>query len=134
MYQSSRLCPCMDRIKRFSMNIMSLLQPLVISASAIAFATSAHAIPPRPVDGKYSTYNSVESNLPIELVIKRGKVVYARWRPVAGCNLSDPQDSRSCIKIQSQLKALDKCTLIWSILWEENYYKRVTLRRDSCSS
>jgi len=124
----------MDRIKRFSMNIMSLLQPLVISASAIAFATSAHAIPPKPIDGKYSTYNSAESNLPIELVIKGGKVVYAKWRPVAGCNLSDPQDERSCSKIQSQLAIIDKCTLKWSILWEENYYKRVTIRRDSCSS
>jgi len=110
------------------------MNPLACSITAGIVLMTTPAVFGVPIisDGKYTTFNKNESNLPIVVVVRGGKVAYANWRPVMGCNAGDRSDSRSCDRVLKQLKQINKCSLRWSIHWEGDYHKQVLLRKEAC--
>jgi len=93
------------------------------------FFDAAFAQKIRLRDGQYhGTSNAGES---VYAIVRSGKVISARFnRAVSGCDNSVA--NWNCRRVNAQIRAVDSCTIIWTIPWEEDFSFRAKLTNSSC--
>lgn len=95
----------------------------ISSSSLLPFATAW--------SGKFVTHGVHGA---AEIVIKSGRIVYAKWDRVAGCNL-DPKRS-DCLHVEQSVRLLHPCVLLWKVPFEDNSIdasdSRIVLRHEFC--
>ena len=77
---------------------------------------------------------SEEGHGSAEIIIFSGRVVYAKWDRVAGCNL-DPKRS-DCSLVEQSVARLHPCVLVWTVPFEDSSIhapaNRIVLRHEFC--
>lgn len=82
--------------------------------------------------GKYVSRDVEQGSA--EIVIYSGRIVYAKWDRVAGCNL-DPKRSE-CSLVEQSVRPLHPCSLLWTVPVEDSSIhapaRRIVLRHEFC--
>ena len=83
----------------------------------------------RPRDGQFIGRSNAGAS--VFALVRSGKVISARFAPrVAGCDSSDP--SWNCSRVNSQIRVIDSCTIVWTVPWEGGYSFVAKLQNASC--
>ena len=69
-----------------------------------------------------------------EIVVNSGRVVYAKWDRVAGCNLDLKRTD--CSHVEQSLRVLHPCILLWTVPFEDSSIRapanQMVLRHEFC--
>lgn len=101
---------------------VSLALAIVVSSIIFALPVAAQSSGSslqrlsRSWGGKYVSRDVEQGS--VEIVIYSGRVVYAKWDRVAGCNL-DPKRSE-CSLVEQSVLPLHPCSLLWTVPFEDN--------------
>ena len=79
-------------------------------------------------DGQYQ--GPSDDNELVYVVVRSGRIISAAWGRRSGCD--DIRTDWNCSGINKQVKVLDKCNLLWSINWEQDYIIKAKLYNRSC--
>jgi hypothetical protein len=105
--------------------VKSLLASLLVSQLYCV----ANAQQNRPRDGQFIGKSNTGDS--VYAVVRSGKVISARFEQrVSGCDNSDP--SWDCSRVNSEIRVIDSCTIVWTVPWEDGYSFSAKLQNKSC--
>jgi len=93
------------------------------------FFDAAFAQKIRLRDGQYHGKSNAGER--VYAIVRSGKVISALFdQRVSGCDNSNA--NWDCSGVNAQIRAVDSCTIIWTIPWEEGFSYRAKLTNLSC--
>ena len=107
---------------------------LIVCFNALVFAqiSGSFLLPSSLARG--GRYVSDEGHGSAEIVIFSGRVVYAKWGRVAGCNLGPKRSD--CSLVEQSIARLHPCVLVWTVPFEDSSIhapaNRMVLRHEFC--
>lgn len=124
-FLSTEKINCVIRMKLFN----TITATAVIGTSLIA-ASPAWARSLNVPDGQYTGF-SEQQKVPVFVVVRSGRIESANFRPVSGCDSSNP--NWSCTRVEANMKKIGPCELRWTIPWEQDFYYQVDIKNHSCN-
>jgi len=91
--------------------IIASLSSLILSQ--LWNESNAHEI--KLANGTYTSRNSQE---PAKVIIDSGRVIYANWDRVAGCNLDSKRND--CTLVEKSIRSVGPCMLLWQVPFEDS--------------
>ena len=128
----------MTPFRRVSRVLAVVVGSFIVALPVVAFPVAAQSSGSslqrtlRSWGGKYVSRHAEQGSA--EIVIYAGRIVYAKWDRVAGCNL-DPKRS-DCSLVEQSVHPLHQCSLLWSVPVEDSSIRaparRIILQHEFC--